>query len=84
MSDEVIQPKRAGRRSVGRTIVQLVGFLISLGALGWAVSVALKEENRAQLENLRSASVGQIMAIVGLSFALFPFLKSCHEDNKCL
>jgi len=55
-------------RSVLRVLVQLVGFLASIGALGWAVSVALREENRAQLENLQNASVGQIMAIVGLSF----------------
>ncbi len=65
MSDDSTQSKR----SIGRVLVQLVGFLLSLGALGWAVSVALKAENRAQLENLQNASVGQVMAIVGLSFA---------------
>ena len=65
MSDESTKVKRP----VGRVLIQLIGFFVSLGALGWAVSVALKEENRAQLENLQNASVGQIMAIVGLSFA---------------
>jgi len=59
-----IEPKR----SAVRVVVQVIGFLASLGALGWAVSVAFKEENRAQLENLQNASVGQIMALVGLSF----------------
>ncbi len=57
------------KRSLIRVLVQVIGFLVSLGALGWAVSVALKEENRAQLENLQNASVGQVMALVGLSFA---------------
>jgi len=57
------------KRSLMRVLVQVVGFLVSLGALGWAVSVALKEENRAQLENLQNASVGQVMMLVGLSFA---------------
>lgn len=57
------------RRSWIKTVVQLVGFALSIGALGWAVKTVLKEENRAQLENLQNASVGQVMALVGLSFA---------------
>ena len=57
------------KRSLVRTLVQVIGFVVSLGALGWAVSVAFQEENRAQLENLRDASAGQVMMLVGLSFA---------------
>lgn len=67
MSEE--QRQTEARRSWIKTVVQLVGFALSIGALGWAVKTALKEENRAQLENLQNASAGQVMALVGLSFA---------------
>jgi Lysylphosphatidylglycerol synthase TM region len=56
-------------RSLVRVLVQVIGFAASIAALGWAVKMALTEENRAQLENLQNASVGQVMALVGLSFS---------------
>lgn len=72
MSDENVndatQVNRSSR-SILRVLIQVVGFAASIAALGWAVKVALKEENRAQLENLQNASVAQVMMLVGLSFA---------------
>ncbi len=56
-------------RSLVRVLVQVIGFAASIAALGWAVKMALTEENRAQLENLQNASAAQIMALVGLSFS---------------
>ncbi|MFK7759723.1 MAG: lysylphosphatidylglycerol synthase domain-containing protein [Phycisphaerales bacterium] len=56
-------------RSALRVVIQLIGFVASIGALAWAVRMALKEENRTQLERLQNATAGEIMAIVGLSFA---------------
>lgn len=57
------------KKSIARTLIQVIGFAASIAALGWAIKMALKEENRAQLENLQNASVGQVMALVGLSFS---------------
>ncbi len=57
------------QRSLARVLIQVIGFAASIAALGWAVKMALTEENRAQLENLQNASAGQVMALVGLSFS---------------
>lgn len=47
--------------------LQLAGFAIGLALLAWAVSIALKEENREQLQHLADASAGQIAMLLGLS-----------------
>ena len=57
-----------GRRW-GRRVPQLVGFLAGLGLLGWCVTIALSPDNRAQLDRLKHATVAQIAALLGLSFA---------------
>ncbi len=57
------------QRSLAKVLIQVIGFAASIAALGWAVKMALTEENRAQLENLQNASAGQVMALVGLSFS---------------
>lgn len=63
---------RAGRRAI-RVVVQLVGFLAGLGMLGWCAHMALKEENRAQLERLLDASPASVAALVGLCAATLVF-----------
>ncbi len=57
----------SGRRW-GRLLPQLVGFLAGLGLLAWCVTIALGPENREQLQKLRGATLGQIAALLGLSF----------------
>ena len=69
MSDVNLGAEQQSTRAVVRILIQVLGFAASIAALGWAVKVALKEENRAQLENLQDASVAQVMMLVGLSFA---------------
>jgi len=58
-----------GQRQALRIIVQLVGFGASLALLGWAVSIALSDENREQLERLGEASAWQVASLLGLSLA---------------
>ena len=48
-------------------IAQGVGFLGSLAALGWAVSVALKQENREQLSKLSEATAGELFVLMSLA-----------------
>jgi len=50
-------------------MVQVVGFALSILALGWAVRMALREENRAQLEKLLDATPTQILTMVALATA---------------
>jgi len=53
---------RPGRRrgSPVKTAVQLVGFAVGLALLWWCVSLALKPENREQLEKLSDAGAGPL------------------------
>jgi len=55
------------RRRAGRLAVQLVGFVACLGLLAWAVSIALKPQNRDQLDRLADASAAQVAWLLGLS-----------------
>ncbi len=48
-------------------IAQGVGFLGSLAALGWAVSVALRQENREQLSKLSQATPGELFVLMSLA-----------------
>jgi hypothetical protein len=54
------------RRAI-RLGAQAAVFLLGLGAMGWAVALAL--QNRDQLTNLSEASAGQVAALLGLSLA---------------
>ncbi len=56
---------RSGR--IAKTVVQLTGFLIGLAMLGWAVSLALSEENRDGLSRLGQADPVQIAALLGVT-----------------
>lgn len=56
-------------RSGLRIVVQVVGFLIGLGLLGWCVRLALSEENREALGKLADAPPGSLAALLGLSVA---------------
>jgi hypothetical protein len=47
--------------------VQVVGFLIGLGLLGWCVRLALSEGNREALAKLGDAPPGSLAALLGLS-----------------
>ncbi|MBX3321919.1 MAG: flippase-like domain-containing protein [Phycisphaeraceae bacterium] len=56
-----------GERSRWRIAVQVVGFLIGLGLLGWCVRVALSEANREQLGKLIDADWGLVVALAACS-----------------
>jgi hypothetical protein len=51
-----------------RIAIQIAGFAVCLGLLGWCLSLALTPENRQQLERLREASALQIAGLLFLSF----------------
>jgi hypothetical protein len=55
------------QRRAARLALQAVVFILGLAAMGWAISMALK--NREQLANLSNASAGQIAALLALSLA---------------
>lgn len=59
--------ERTSSRRGLRLGLQLAVFLVGLGLLGWAVSIALREENRRQLERLGEASPSQVVSLLGLS-----------------
>lgn len=58
--------KSAGRRAA-TAVVQLVGFLIGLGMLAWAVRSALSEENQDGLRRLGEADPLQIVALLAVT-----------------
>jgi hypothetical protein len=62
-ADETLLPKR----KTWMILVQIIGFLGSIAALGWAVSVALRQENREQLAKLSQATPGELMMLMGLA-----------------
>ncbi len=49
--------------------MQVVGFLIGIGLLGWCVRLALSEENRESLKQLADAPPGALASLLGLSVA---------------
>lgn len=55
------------KRSILMMLVQIIGFLGSISALGWAVSVALRQENRDQLAKLSQATPGELFMLMGLA-----------------
>ena len=57
------------KRRRGRLALQLGGFAIGLGLLGWCIKLALSEENREQIARLGEASPGPVLALIALSAA---------------
>ncbi len=55
------------RRSLPMILLQIIGFIASISALGWAVSVALRDENRQQLAKLSQATPGELMMLMSLA-----------------
>ena len=55
------------KRNIPMITIQIVGFVGSMGVLGWAVSVALRDENREQLAKLSQASVAELVALMSLA-----------------
>lgn len=69
-ADPLLAGRRPGpSRRIARYVVQVVGFLIGLGLLGWCVRAALSEENREQLSRLTDADAGQVAMLFALSLA---------------
>jgi hypothetical protein len=58
---------RGSRGRVVRIVVQVVGFLGGLAALGWCIKTAFKPENREQFAKLSDAPASQIVTLLGLS-----------------
>ncbi len=50
-----------------RALIPAMGFLLSLGAMGWAVSAAFSPKNRGQLDHLRDASPLQLISMMALA-----------------
>jgi len=48
-------------------LIQIIGFAGSIAALGWAVRIALKEENREQPAKLSQASPGELIMLMSLA-----------------
>jgi Lysylphosphatidylglycerol synthase TM region len=57
----------AKRRPLWLTLIQIIGFAGGIFALGWAVRVAMREENREQLARLTEATPGEIMVLLSLA-----------------
>lgn len=55
------------RRSAGRLALQLLGFVIGLALLGWAVSIALSEKNRHSLEAVFTAEPRTLAVLLAVS-----------------
>jgi len=66
MSESTDSIPKANRR-LPMILLQIVGFGGSIAALGWAVSVALREENRQQLAKLSQATPGELMMLMSLA-----------------
>lgn len=64
-------PQKAdGEKSrLGRSMVQLVGFVIGIGLLTWCATIAFSEKNRSQLARLQDARWTDVALLIGLSFA---------------
>lgn len=64
---ETLEPPR--RRSRARRVIQGAGVIVGLGLLGWAVSIAFSEKNRAGLEAIAHAEATDIALLVALTAA---------------
>lgn len=62
-----LAPPPPGRGRAARLAWQLLGFLIGLGLLGWAVSIAISEKNRQSLEAVSHAPAGVLTGLLGTS-----------------
>ncbi len=67
MSEPIEYNAPSKKRSIPMMVVQIIGFLGSISALGWAVSVALRQENRDQLAKLSQATPGELFMLMGLA-----------------
>jgi Lysylphosphatidylglycerol synthase TM region len=61
---------RQDRRPVRQWILQGLGFLVGVGLLGWCLTVAFSQQNRAKLEQLREADATQIALLIGLGLVM--------------
>ena len=59
----------AQSRSIGRTVVQLIGYLIGIALLVWCIRLAFSEENSAQLATLKDAPAQSLILLLMLSLA---------------
>jgi hypothetical protein len=50
-----------------RVVAQIVGLLVSLSLLGWAISLALSDRNQASWEAMRSAHWSTVLTLIALS-----------------
>ena len=48
-------------------VIQVIGFAIGIALLTWAISVAMREENREQLSKLSEASPLEVMLLLSLA-----------------
>lgn len=62
-----VQEAPSPRLTRTQQIVQVVGLLIGLGLMVWAIRLATSGDNREALENLRNAPPRLVVALVGLS-----------------
>ena len=63
----------SGGKRIATTAVQVLGFLIGLGMLGWAVSSAFSAENRDGLRRLGDASpidIASLLAVTAVGFVV--------------
>jgi uncharacterized membrane protein YbhN (UPF0104 family) len=60
-------PEAGGPKRTLRLAIQLAGFLVGLGLLVWCAKLAFSEKNRAGLERLGDASVGEVSLLLALS-----------------
>lgn len=67
MSDPSDTTQPTSTRRVWGIAVQIVGFAIGIVLLGWAVRMALRPENREQLEKLSEATPGEVMLLLVLA-----------------
>ena len=65
--DDTKPPATTSSRSVLGIVVQIVGFGIGIVLLGWAVRVAMRDENREQLSKLSEATAGELMLLLVLA-----------------
>ncbi len=67
--DDPLPDAQPASRRAARVIGGLLGLALGAGALAWCAALALRPENRAQLEHLGSVSAGAVALLVFLSLA---------------